>query len=84
VGRLEAPLDVGVEYQVTVSSVVNLNGLDGGGGEATLLLEAPTIAEPPGPGDSITAADSTLVPDPAGAPPPPDTLGPRDPNGGRP
>jgi hypothetical protein len=37
-------LDVGVEYEVTVSAVVNINGVSGGGGEATLVRRP---AEPP-------------------------------------
>lgn len=37
---LREPLERDVEYGVEVSSVVNLNGLSGGGGEATFTLEA--------------------------------------------
>jgi hypothetical protein len=48
---LESPLEAGVEYEVRVSSIVNLNGLVGGGGEVTLVREAPS------------APDSTAVPD---------------------
>ena len=67
VALLDGALEVGVEYRVQTATLVNINGLEGGGGEATLQLAAP----PPPP------ADPTAVPDPA-APPdrpqlPPDT-----------
>lgn len=43
VGLLDAPLEVGTEYQVRVSGVVNINGIGGGGGEeVTLLLRPPS------------------------------------------
>ena len=41
VGRLDGPLDSGVEYQLRVTAVVNVNGLPGGGGEVTLTYEPP-------------------------------------------
>jgi hypothetical protein len=66
VALLDAPLEVGVEYQVRVTSVVNLNGLPEGGGEAMLLLEAPPPPDPPAAADSLPAADT--VPDGAPAP----------------
>jgi hypothetical protein len=52
---LAAPLEQDVEYGVRVSSVVNINGLEGGGGEGTFVLEPPvpdtvavdTMAVPP-------------------------------------
>jgi hypothetical protein len=48
VALLAAPLAVGIEYEVTVSGVVNINGVPEGGGEATLLLPPPepTPVEP--------------------------------------
>jgi len=67
VALLASPLEVGIEYDVTLSGVVNINGVPEGGGEATLLLPPPEpdpAAEPP-PGAA-----------PAGGPPPgavPDT-----------
>jgi hypothetical protein len=41
VALLASPLEVGVEYDVTVGGVTNINGVPGGGGEATLLLPPP-------------------------------------------
>ena len=66
VALLDAPLEVGVEYQVRVSSAVNLNGLPEGGGEATLVLEAPPPPDTPAAADSVQAPDT--VPDGARAP----------------
>jgi hypothetical protein len=58
----------GVELRLTVSGVVNLNGLPGGGGETTLLTQAPAM-------DSV-APDGVpeAVPDAVPADPLPDTL----------
>jgi len=63
VGRLDGPLESGVEYQLRVTAVVNVNGLPGGGGDVTL-----TYAPPPpdttrqggdaAVGDSLAAADT--------------------------
>jgi hypothetical protein len=60
VALLDAPLEVGVEYQVRVSSVVNVNGLPEGGGEAALLLEAPPPPDTPAAADSVQAPDTVL------------------------
>ena len=49
-----SPLERDVEYEVSVSSVININGLAGGGGEAVLLF-----ASPP---DTATV-DTLAVPD---------------------
>jgi hypothetical protein len=66
VGLLDAPLVVDVEYQASVTGVVNINGLTGGRGEVTLVLRPPAPAvEPPLP-DSL--APETLPPDTTGAP----------------
>jgi hypothetical protein len=51
---LVTPLEQDVEYGVRVSSVVNINGLEGGGGEATFVLEAPV--------PDTTAVDTMAVP----------------------
>ena len=51
---LGSPIERDVEYRVDVSSVVNINGLTGGGGEAVLLF-----ASPP---DTATV-DTLAVPD---------------------
>jgi len=81
VALLEGPLEVLVEYQVRTSAVVNLNGLPGGGGEATLVREPPPVPEEEPAADSL-AADSLAAPAPLGdsaggpdAPPAADTLG---------
>ena len=85
VARLAAPLELGIEYRVGTSSVVNLNGLAGGGGEATVVLEAP----PPGAGavPDSTAADTLPggVPGNDAAPGPPPGAAPPGaaPPGGR-
>jgi hypothetical protein len=59
VALLEEPLEVGVEYGARVTSVVNINGLTGGGGEGKLLLAAP----PPTPADTTAVPDSAAAPD---------------------
>jgi hypothetical protein len=65
VAVLAAPLEVGVEHAVQVGGAVNVNGIGGGSGEATLLLRPPDPPEddrdapspggvpgvPPGPND---------------------------------
>lgn len=43
--RLESILPYDVEYTVEISGVVNINGLDGGGGEVTFLFEQPEEPE---------------------------------------
>jgi hypothetical protein len=79
VALLDAPLEVGVEYQVRVTSVVNLNGVPGGGGETTLLLDAPPPAPSPPPQDDPALPDSVAAPgDLPGAAPPPDSVPPGD------
>lgn len=40
VGQLDLPVEAGVEYQVTTSFVVNMNGIMGGGGEAMFIVES--------------------------------------------
>ena len=40
VGQLDLPVEAGVEYQVTTSFVVNINGIMGGGGDAVFLVES--------------------------------------------
>jgi hypothetical protein len=83
VARLEEPLVFDAEYVVQASSVVNLNGLREGGGEATLVLQAPP---PPAVLPDSAAGADTL---PAGAPnpaPAPDSVpgaGGAAPPGGR-
>jgi hypothetical protein len=80
VALLDAPLELDTEYEVRVGSVRNLNGLPGGGGTATLLLEAP----PPATADTTAAPDSLAVPAAPAAPAAgnlPDTASPP---GGRP
>jgi len=52
VARLAGPLEGEVEYRVRVDGVVNVNGLDGGGGEASLVYTPP-------------APDTSSVTDPA-------------------
>ncbi len=74
---LDAPLEVGVEYQVRVTSVLNLNGLPEGGGEATLVLEAPPPPDTPAAADSVPAIDT--VP---GGTPAPDTVPGNNPGAG--
>jgi hypothetical protein len=69
VALLASPLEVDVEYDVTVSGVTNINGVGDGGGETTLLLPPP---EPP-PNRPEPSPDGA----PPGAPPPaaaPDTI----------
>ena len=39
-GQLDLPVEAGVEYQVTTSFVVNMNGIMGGGGEAMFIVES--------------------------------------------
>jgi hypothetical protein len=64
VALLASPLEIGVEYEVTSSGLVNINGVGEGGGEATLLLPrpepTPDRADPPPaaapPGDPPPAA----------------------------
>lgn len=73
--RMAGPIEVNVGYKLTVTGVVNLNGLPLGGGEAALVREPPK--------DTTTAGDSAVVrdslpPDTAVIPPdtsrvPPDT-----------
>jgi len=41
VGLLDSPLEIGVEYQLSITDVVNINGLRGGAGDVTLLYEPP-------------------------------------------
>lgn len=83
VGLLDRPLEEG-EYRVSVSGVVNINGVPGGGGEVTLAYEPPPpptdsttagAAGPTGgaavPADSLGgAADAPGAPDGAGGPNP--------------
>jgi hypothetical protein len=78
--RLQEFLEASVAYRVSVHSVVNINGVGGGGGEATLVRELPK--------DTASAADTvaadTVAADTAGMradtiPPdtiPPDTIPP--------
>ena len=56
VAQLSEPLVLDVEYEVRLSSVVNINGLPGGGGTAPLVWESPP------PPDTLAAPD-TLVTD---------------------
>ena len=71
--RLVSPLPPDLPFKATVSDVVNINGLGGGGGEASFSWEPP---EPPATEEPDTAA---LVPDTMAVPPdtaavPPDTM----------
>jgi hypothetical protein len=81
---LAEPLEQDVEYGVRVSSVVNINGLEGGGGEGTFVLEAPvpdtvavdTMAVPPVDTMAVPPVDTMAVPPvDTMAVPPVDTLG---------
>jgi hypothetical protein len=70
VALLASPLEVDVEYDVTVSGVTNINGVSQGGGDATLLLPPPeperTLPEPQPdgapPGDAPPPAAPDTVP----------------------
>jgi len=68
VALLASPLEVDIEYDVTVSGVVNINGVPEGGGEATLLLPppepAPSPTDPP-PDAAPPGAAPALPPTPA-------------------
>jgi hypothetical protein len=71
VGQLDGLLEPGVEYQVRVTDVVNINGLPGGGGDVTLTYEpppepAPDSAAAPDADDAVVPADSPVVPDTLG------------------
>jgi len=65
---LAAPLEQDVEYGVRVSSVVNINGLEGGGGEGTFVLEAPVP-------DTVAVDTMAVPPVDTLAVPPVDTVG---------
>jgi len=72
IGVLDRPMVEG-DYDVRVTSVVNINGLGGGGGDVVLRYEPP----PPPPADTLTAdddepADVDALPDTAVVP---DSLG---------
>jgi hypothetical protein len=81
---LAEPLEQDVEYGVRVSSVVNINGLEGGGGEGTLVLEAPipdtvavdTMAVPPVDTMAVPPIDTMAVPPADTMTVPPVTVGP--------
>jgi hypothetical protein len=64
VGLLDGPLQPDVEYQLRVTSVVNINGLPDGGGELTLTYAPPA---PPAADTTLQSgdvpADSAAVPD---------------------
>jgi hypothetical protein len=71
VGQLDGLLEPGVEYQVRVTDVVNINGLPGGGGDVTLTYEpppppAPDSAAAPDADDAVVPADTAVVPDTLG------------------
>lgn len=53
--RLDELLVAGTPYRLVVHSVVNVNGVHGGGGEATLVRQLPK--------DSVSAVDSTATGD---------------------
>ena len=57
VGRLDLPVEMGVEYQVTTSFVVNINGIMGGGGDAVFLVELPVS-------DTVDVEPDSLVIEP--------------------
>jgi hypothetical protein len=59
---LATPLEQDVEYGVRVSSVVNINGLEGGGGEGTLVLEAPVPDTVAVDTMAVPRVDTTAVP----------------------
>ena len=64
VGQLDGALEPGVEYQLRVTDVVNINGLPGGGGDATLVFEPPapdTTSRDASPADSAAVADTLGV-----------------------
>jgi len=62
VALLDAPVEVEVEYTVTVAGVVNINGLGGGAGEAVFVLAAPEV-------DTTTLDDPLAPPDTGSAQP---------------
>ncbi|MGW8267765.1 MAG: Ig-like domain-containing protein [Longimicrobiales bacterium] len=68
---LQEALEPNQPYQVLVDGVRNINGLGGGGGEATVTWEPP---EPP-PGDTTGALPDSLLVPPDTASVPPDTGG---------
>jgi hypothetical protein len=71
VGLLDRPLEAGVEYQVRVRAVVNINDLPDGGGEVVVRFEPPP-PDTASVGPDADATDSTAVPEPSVAP---DSLG---------
>jgi len=62
VAKLSEPLVLDVEYEVELSSMVNINGLAGGGGIATLVRESPPPPDTLALQDSLET-DSLAVPD---------------------
>jgi hypothetical protein len=64
---LGEPIPAGSAYYVRVDSVVNINGLGGGSGEAVLRREA----APAVPDSAAAAGDSTQIAPPDSIPPPP-------------
>lgn len=56
-----APVEVDVEYEVTVTGAVNINGLAGGGGSTTLVREAPEPAARSIEGVDTLAVDTLAV-----------------------
>ena len=69
VSLLDAPLEVGIEYQVRVSGVNNLNGIGGGGGEEVTLMLRPPEPASAGPTGGATDASNGPAAGPGGGPP---------------
>jgi hypothetical protein len=73
VGVLDGPLQSGVEYQLRVTDVININGLPNGGGDVAVLYEPPApdtvppdrAGDPGGPADA-GVTDSLAVTDTLG------------------
>ncbi len=67
--RFTAPFEIGVTYTVRVADIVNINGVEGGGGEVQVVREAepadPFGADSAAVGDSAVVGDSVSAPDTA-------------------
>lgn len=72
VGRLDTALEESVEYQLRVTTVVNINGLPGGGGDVTVVYEPPPAdtldldAAGDAPGDAVLLDSAAVLADTLG------------------